>query len=348
MDADRKAMIYKIQQQNLRNYQVPLIKTENPLPIDESMEQPTDLSNSSNQDTSEDTTSEHSILDLSCKKTFVSPTSSKSDNSNAIQRIKEDLPTVREENVTTRKRKYNNSPLERQYSMFTPPSESQSPNINEYEGRPVNLFPINNNNIEKLPSHLPINVPIPIPAIPSILPTLLTSNSLEKNIEKVINTNIQLPTITTATVTPTNLYPVESPRKMPRPFKAYPITIPTNQSDLIYTQNNDEEYQEFREKMLMSVKRQNESSNPKMRRTNKTSSPAVPTSTVDEKDATYWERRKKNNEAAKRSRDARRAKEDEIAIRAAYLEQENLKLKYELAALRNETAKLKCMIYSTT
>ncbi|CAF1094323.1 unnamed protein product [Didymodactylos carnosus] len=33
------------------------------------------------------------------------------------------------------------------------------------------------------------------------------------------------------------------------------------------------------------------------------------------KDEAYWERRRKNNEAAKRSRDARRAKEDEIAIR---------------------------------
>ncbi len=32
-------------------------------------------------------------------------------------------------------------------------------------------------------------------------------------------------------------------------------------------------------------------------------------------DNIYWERRRKNNEAAKRSRDARRAKEDEIAIR---------------------------------
>ncbi|XP_034231852.1 protein giant [Thrips palmi] len=65
----------------------------------------------------------------------------------------------------------------------------------------------------------------------------------------------------------------------------------------------------------------------------------------DGKDAAYWERRRKNNEAAKRSRDARRAKEDEIAIRAAFLEQENLKLKYEVAALRNETAKLRCMLY---
>jgi bZIP factor len=64
------------------------------------------------------------------------------------------------------------------------------------------------------------------------------------------------------------------------------------------------------------------------------------------KDAAYWERRRKNNEAAKRSRDARRAKEDEIAIRAAFLEQENLKLKYEVAALRHETSNLRCLLYS--
>lgn len=67
---------------------------------------------------------------------------------------------------------------------------------------------------------------------------------------------------------------------------------------------------------------------------------------LDGKDASYWEKRRKNNEAAKRSRDARRAKEDEIAIRAAFLEQENLKLKYEVVTLRNETAKLRCMIYN--
>lgn len=63
------------------------------------------------------------------------------------------------------------------------------------------------------------------------------------------------------------------------------------------------------------------------------------------KDQSYWEKRRKNNEAAKRSRDARRAKEDEIAIRAAFLEQENFKLKCEIAALRNEVAKQRCMIY---
>jgi len=72
-----------------------------------------------------------------------------------------------------------------------------------------------------------------------------------------------------------------------------------------------------------------------------------PSSTLDTKDSSYWERRRKNNEAAKRSRDARRAKEDELAIRAAFLEQENVQLKCELAALRDETFKLRQMLYST-
>jgi len=67
----------------------------------------------------------------------------------------------------------------------------------------------------------------------------------------------------------------------------------------------------------------------------------------DQKDDAYWERRRKNNEAAKRSRDARRAKEDQIAIRAALLEQENLKLRVEVAALKTETAKLRCMLYNS-
>ena len=64
----------------------------------------------------------------------------------------------------------------------------------------------------------------------------------------------------------------------------------------------------------------------------------------DIKDQAYWERRRKNNLAAKRSRDARRAKEDEIAIRAAFLEQENIQLKWEVARLKSETARLRAML----
>uniref|UniRef100_T1IVW6 BZIP domain-containing protein n=1 Tax=Strigamia maritima TaxID=126957 RepID=T1IVW6_STRMM len=65
------------------------------------------------------------------------------------------------------------------------------------------------------------------------------------------------------------------------------------------------------------------------------------------KDGAYWERRKKNNEAAKRSRDARRAREDEIAIRAAFLEQENTKLKLELSYMKNETNVLRYKLYNS-
>ena len=61
----------------------------------------------------------------------------------------------------------------------------------------------------------------------------------------------------------------------------------------------------------------------------------------DQKDEAYWERRRKNNEAAKRSRDARRAKEDEIAIRAAFLEQESIKLRLRIATVENENSALK-------
>ncbi|ELT93628.1 hypothetical protein CAPTEDRAFT_151518 [Capitella teleta] len=50
----------------------------------------------------------------------------------------------------------------------------------------------------------------------------------------------------------------------------------------------------------------------------------------NDKDDKYWQRREKNNVAAKRSRDARRIKENQIALRAAFLERENSTLKSEL------------------
>jgi hypothetical protein len=66
----------------------------------------------------------------------------------------------------------------------------------------------------------------------------------------------------------------------------------------------------------------------------------------EKKDDAYWERRRKNNEAAKRSRDLRRQKEDEIAVRAAFLEQENLKLRAQVTILKAELSKLHFMIYN--
>lgn len=61
----------------------------------------------------------------------------------------------------------------------------------------------------------------------------------------------------------------------------------------------------------------------------------------DLKDDKYWARRRKNNVAAKRSRDARRLKENQIAIRAGFLEKENGALRSEVADLRKELGRTK-------
>ncbi|XP_013791984.1 hepatic leukemia factor-like [Limulus polyphemus] len=58
------------------------------------------------------------------------------------------------------------------------------------------------------------------------------------------------------------------------------------------------------------------------------------------KDEKYWTRRSKNNVAAKRSRDARRIKENQIVLRASYLEKENASLKEERQKLKEENLRL--------
>ncbi|XP_066938857.1 hepatic leukemia factor-like isoform X12 [Macrobrachium rosenbergii] len=59
------------------------------------------------------------------------------------------------------------------------------------------------------------------------------------------------------------------------------------------------------------------------------------------KDEKYWARRRKNNLAAKRSRDARRLKENQIAMRANYLEKENLALRIQVDKATKEVESLK-------
>jgi len=64
----------------------------------------------------------------------------------------------------------------------------------------------------------------------------------------------------------------------------------------------------------------------------------------EQKDDKYWQRRKKNNVAAKRSRDARRLKENQITVRAAFLERENMALRTEVAELRKECGRFKNIV----
>ncbi len=64
----------------------------------------------------------------------------------------------------------------------------------------------------------------------------------------------------------------------------------------------------------------------------------------DLKDQKYYERRRRNNLAAKRSRDARKTREDHVTIRANFLEKENSILRAQVATLRDEAFALKQML----
>ena len=57
-------------------------------------------------------------------------------------------------------------------------------------------------------------------------------------------------------------------------------------------------------------------------------------------DNKYWEKRQKNNNAARRSREARRLKENQIALRVAHLERENGGLKQVLGLSQFDVTKL--------
>lgn len=152
--------------------------------------------------------------------------------------------------------------------------------------------------------------------------------------------------------------------KLSRPFKAFPrdpLSLAAAAS--ILDASSAEKYSAFRKRALEHIHAANGGNpvinNPKMRRTTSKSisqetnnnEPAyepftekiqhqTSPSSGHDKDEAYFERRKKNNAAAKKSRDRRRIKEDEIAIRAAFLQQENCELKYENVALKNENAAL--------
>lgn len=64
----------------------------------------------------------------------------------------------------------------------------------------------------------------------------------------------------------------------------------------------------------------------------------------DKKDDKYWERRKRNNQAAKRSRDTKKRKTEDELIRAQDAIQENTKLKQEIEVLKAEISSLRRLL----
>ncbi|KAG7302400.1 hypothetical protein JYU34_013931 [Plutella xylostella] len=117
---------------------------------------------------------------------------------------------------------------------------------------------------------------------------------------------------------------VSSASRLQRPFKAVTAALP----ELGASVDPDPQYAAFRAAMLEAMRARNGGSltvsNPRMRR-------SVHRSSDTGEDAEYFERRARNNAAAKRSRDLRKQKEDELAIRVAYLERQNARLRDDLA-----------------
>jgi bZIP factor len=123
-------------------------------------------------------------------------------------------------------------------------------------------------------------------------------------------------------------------KKSTRPFKA--VSFSLGEVSALYS----ESFGHFKDEVYAQAKPVTKiSGNKKKRTVPKHYSSPEPSSSSEQslpkgKDAAYLEKRRKNNEAAKRSRDARRAKEDELALWKAFLEQENQRLRYELIHLK--------------
>lgn len=161
------------------------------------------------------------------------------------------------------------------------------------------------------------------------------------------------------------LFPISRDGKMARPFKAYPqnslsVTPTVTSLQLNFDADINRRFLEYSHRAFERLQESNGGSiiksNPKMRRVSGKSNqsvvqePSEADKSSDEssktgessdqlKDAAYFERRKKNNAAAKKSRDRRRVKEDQIAIRASFLEQEVLRLQFEVAHLKEQLRK---------
>jgi predicted nuclease with TOPRIM domain len=62
------------------------------------------------------------------------------------------------------------------------------------------------------------------------------------------------------------------------------------------------------------------------------------------KNETYWLKRQRNNDAARKSRDTKRAKYDELAVRVALLEKENAHLHGDNLRLMGEVDQLRAIL----
>lgn len=127
---------------------------------------------------------------------------------------------------------------------------------------------------------------------------------------------------------------ISNPKMRRTSAKAFVDNIPDNDQQ---QQQQKQQQQHERELMMQQQQQQQEIQNNAMSDSSSNGGGSNGKNSTH-KDSAYFERRKKNNAAAKKSRDRRRIKEDEIAIRAAYFENENIELRCELEAMKRQLA----------
>lgn len=299
-----------------------------------------------------------------------SPNTRESPHSHLLQRNLPKLAAITPEHTVQYHYKYaHSSPTTTTSAIQQHPSSSQSPPLPLYEkfdAIPM-MQKIHSPVIEEAskPKNFPLhydrynmeNSPLP-PIIRSPMIQHEDSNELPSaNISSSSSVASSQKSPTSSITSNPSRMIVTRDGKISRPFKAYPRDpLSLASASSLLDSSSAEKYAVFRKRMLEQIHAANGGSvvvnNPKMRRISHNKAIVSEETNNNElefmsdkggkcgggsdKDEAYFERRKKNNAAAKKSRDRRRIKEDEIAIRAAYLERENIELKFELAAVRKQ------------
>jgi hypothetical protein len=197
-----------------------------------------------------------------------------------------------------------------QYMLYHHTPSTEVPSNLQLDSSPENSLSSNSFMVPSSPASAPGLQPPPFPLLHQVnsLPSIPISNSVVGNQAK----------------------------KCTRPFKA--VSFALGEVSALYS----ESFGHFKEEVYARAKLATENSKKRKKSPALThpSSPQPSSSTSEQsppsgKDAAYLAKRRKNNEAAKRSRDARRAKEDELALWKEFLERENQRLRYELMMLMN-------------
>ncbi|XP_066141122.1 hepatic leukemia factor-like [Euwallacea fornicatus] len=128
-----------------------------------------------------------------------------------------------------------------------------------------------------------------------------------------------------------HMSPITPPK---RPFKALTTTGAESMVSTLHPAL-EAEFETLKDGIMASVAESG--SNRNMRRN-------FPVNPEKMNDQEYLERRRKNNEAAKRSREARKTKEDETAIRVKFLDGHAVKIAYQLSSLEREKMRLTAML----